>query len=369
MTESLVRGAALGLATGVTCLASCGPVYAAYLLGEKRSALGSVRIILLLNLGRFAAYAAFGAAAGLLGGAVPSEFRIPLSAAGYILFATYLILSAVRVQKSCGGCSTSRLLSFTRSAFLLGVLTGFSICPAFLIALTSAFESSGAVGGMLHFMGFYAGTTVYMLPFAFLGLLTHRAWFTKAARVLSVLVAVYFIAFGTRMLVLHFSPEPIPTGASGGSTGDEIFSAAAQETLYIVTDPRDPADHGTELAEALSELGPVMIILDVDSTRWSAGIASVPALSGVVAPWWTDDRADDRGPGWHLALSSRIKEARLRVFAVEYEPWCTDRADAIRSFLERYSFSVAPDSGFSFLMLNTLECDPAACDTCPAGLL
>lgn len=369
MTESLVRGAALGLATGVTCLASCGPVYAAYLLGEKRSALGSVRIILLLNLGRFAAYAAFGAAAGLLGGAVPSEFRIPLSAAGYILFATYLILSAVRVQKSCGGCSTSRLLSFTRSAFLLGVLTGFSICPAFLIALTSAFESSGAVGGMLHFMGFYAGTTVYMLPFAFLGLLTHRAWFTGAARVLSVIVAVYFLAFGIRMLVRHFSPEPIPAGGASAPEGEEIYSVPDQDTLYLLTDPGDSADHGVELAEALSDLGPAIAVLEIDSTGWTGSTETVPPLSGVVAPWWMDGRSQDRGAGWHLEMASWAGEARLRVFAVEYEPWCSDRAETIRSFLERYSFSVAPDSGFSFLMLNTLECDPAACDTCPAGLL
>ncbi|NLP05475.1 sulfite exporter TauE/SafE family protein [Candidatus Fermentibacteria bacterium] len=368
MIESLLRGAALGLATGTTCLASCGPVYVAYLLGEKRSALGSVRIILMLNVGRFAAYAAFGALAGLLGGAVPVVLRIPLSAAGYILFAAYLVLSSIRVQRSCGGCSTNRLLSFTRSAFLLGVLTGFSICPAFLIALTGAFDSSGPVGGMLLFMGFYAGTTVYMLPFAFLGLLTRREWFTKAARILSVMVAAYFLAFGIRMLVRHFSPEPISFGGSGTVQDDEIFSLVEQDTIYLVTDAGDPADHGIELAGFLSDLGPEVVLLEIDSTIWAGRMETVPPLSGVVAPWWIDARSQDRGAGWHLEAASRAEEARLRIFAVEYEPWCSDRAEAIKAFMERYSFSVAPDSGFSFLMLNTLECDPSACDTCPAGL-
>lgn len=358
---------ALGLATGTTCLASCGPVYAAYLLGEKRSALGSLRIILMLNVGRFAAYSAFGVLAGLLGGAVPVALRTPLSATGYILFAAYLVMSAVRIHRSCGGCSTSRFLSLTRSAFLLGVLTGFSICPAFLIALTGAFESSGPVGGMLLFIGFYAGTTVYMLPFAFLGLLTRREWFTRAARVLSVIVAVYFLASGIRMLVRHFSPEPIPAG--GGEVGEELFSVFEQDTIYLLTDPDDPADHGRELAGFLSGLGPAILLLEVEPAGWADKVETVPPLAGIIAPWWIDGRSQDRGPEWHVEMASWAGESRLRVFAVEYEPWCTDRAEAIRSFLERYSFSVAPDSGFSFLMLNSLECDPAACDTCPAGLI
>ncbi|HRY61334.1 MAG TPA: sulfite exporter TauE/SafE family protein, partial [Candidatus Fermentibacter sp.] len=73
--DPLIRGAALGLATGTACLASCGPVYGAYLLSEKRSGPESLRVLLELNLGRFLAYAAFGALFGLLGGSLPVSIR------------------------------------------------------------------------------------------------------------------------------------------------------------------------------------------------------------------------------------------------------------------------------------------------------
>jgi hypothetical protein len=79
--EGLSAGLTLGLATGTACLASCGPVYAAYLLGEKRTGLQSLIVILLLNAGRFIAYALFGALVGYLGGSIPASVRVPVACA------------------------------------------------------------------------------------------------------------------------------------------------------------------------------------------------------------------------------------------------------------------------------------------------
>ncbi|MBD3278167.1 MAG: hypothetical protein GF388_07700, partial [Candidatus Aegiribacteria sp.] len=97
MFEGFGEGLTLGLATGTACLASCGPIYAAYLMGEKREGLQSLWIVLKLNAGRFIAYAIFGALVGMLGGAIPVSVRVPLAYSGYILFAVYLFLSVVRV--------------------------------------------------------------------------------------------------------------------------------------------------------------------------------------------------------------------------------------------------------------------------------
>jgi sulfite exporter TauE/SafE len=370
MFDALVRGAALGLATGTACLVSCGPVYLSYLLGERRSGLQSLRVVLVLNLGRFIAYALFGALVGLLGGAIPPQLRTPLAAAGYILFSVFLLMSVIRVRKSCGGCGTSRLLAVTKSAFLLGVLTGFSICPAFLIALTGAFESSGALSGMMLFIGFFAGTTVYMLPFAFLGLLTRRNWFTGLARILSVAVSVYFFAFGLRMIVNWISPPPVITQSGSGDTSTGmVFAPAEADTIFVVSFRGYPGDHGVELAAHLSQaLEPVFVSIEADSAAWVGELGDVGRASPVIAPWWVDPRSGESLSGWQESFAAFADSLDLMVFAVEYEPWCTDRGDAIAGFLDRYSFRVDPDSGFTFLMLNSLECDPAACDTCPAGI-
>lgn len=370
--EPLIRGVALGLATGTACLVSCGPVYGAYLLSEKRSGFESLRVILELNLGRFISYAAFGALFGLLGGSIPLSVRAPLAATGYILFSIYLLLSVVRTRKTCGGCSTSRLTRITRSPVLLGVFTGFSVCPSFLIAVTSAFESSGPLSGALLFTGFFAGTTVYMLPFAVLGLFTRKAWFTTAARILAVIVSVYFLAVGVRMFINILSPGGEVTGdpraVPSGDISQAAYSALEEDTLYFVGFPSDSSDHAADLAAYFDSLaGPAAVFVPADSAEPAGFAARIPELSTVIVPWWTDQRSGAILYPWQVSFVETVQARRYRAFAVGYEPWCVDRAAAVMDFLDRYSFRVEPDSGFTFLMQNSTGCSPDSCATCPLG--
>lgn len=237
MFDSLGTGLTLGLATGTACLASCGPIYVSYLMGERRTGLQSLSVILKLNGGRFISYAIFGAVVGMLGGVIPVTVRIPVTYTGYILFALYLILSVVRVRKTCTGCHTGKVLKVTRNPFFLGILTGFSICPAFLIAITAAFETSGPVSGMMLFVGFFMGTTAYMLPFALFGLLTTKDWITKAARMIAVIVAIYFGAMGIRGIVTwitqpslrsQYSRNVVETSEISDADRNSIFSGKVQ---------------------------------------------------------------------------------------------------------------------------------------------
>ena len=372
MIEALIAGATLGLATGTACLASCGPVYGAYLLSEKRKGLQSLWVLLLLNAGRFFAYAAFGAIMGLFGGTLPASIRVPVAYTGYILFSVYMLLSVVRVRKTCSGCQTGKFLKITGNPFILGALTGLSICPAFLIALTSAFESSGPLSGMMYFIGFFGGTTVYMLPFAVVGLLTTKDWLTKAARVIAVVVAIYFGAIGIKGLVQWLtSPrdsiavqshdhDHSDTGESG------IYSVSDSDSLYVIQFLGDPEDHGSEFAEQMSAEGlpPVAMLLS-DSTSWESSLTHIPELSPVIISYWADPRSGIEPRPWQEEVRTALSDAGMRVFAVQYEPFCADRVVSVESFLASYSFRCDPDSGFTFLMLNTLACAPADCATCP----
>lgn len=365
MLEALIEGLGLGLATGTACLASCGPIYVTYLLGERRSGAESLRVILLLNAGRFAAYAAFGALVGSLGGFVPYSVRIPVAYSGYILFSAYMVLSVIRVHKACAGCDISRLMRITGSPLLLGILTGFSICPAFLIAITGAFHSSGALSGVMLFLGFFAGTTVYMLPFSILGLLTKKRYLTTVARVAGVVVAAYFGVAGVRGLAAFISTDGAASRVPRGE-GEAIFSIMSVDTIYVLGFEGDSADHGVDLIQDLrgAEV-PSLVPVITDSTDWRRAVRCIPQLSAVFAPQWVDPRSGLPTLPWQDSVSAALKERRFRVFALEYEPYCSETPRIIMSFLDRYSFKCDPDSGMIFYMAN--PSNPSDCATCPFG--
>ena len=368
MFSGFAEGIGLGLATGISCLASCGPIYLSYLLSEQRSGRQSLVTILMLNLGRFVSYAGFGAVMGLVGGYVPSSLRIPLAYSGYLLFSIYLVVSVLRVNKSCSGCDIPRWMKFTKSPVLLGILTGFSICPAFLIAMTSAFDSSGALNGALLFTGFFIGTTAYMLPFALFGLFSKKKWLNTVARYAAIFVAVYFAIIGIRGLASHFlSSGEVVIDQTENATGITIFNAMEEDTLYLITFPAMEDDRGSEMfADLQNAHGPVITLITADEATSLEKLQSIPELAGVIGPWWMDHRSQSELQPWQEIANTEVQARRFRLFAIEYEPYDSERAGIVYQYLTRYSFRCDPDSGFTFLLTNDTGCSTLDCSTCPA---
>ncbi len=155
----------------------------------------ALRAVIELSLGRFVSYALFGLAAGFLGkqvsSFVSSQYPAVLS---YLLIALYLIYSAVITGKAekgmCPAVSWSR---WAGTPFIAGILTGISICPSFLGALTISFMDGGPIGGMLLFIGFFFGTTVYVIPMALAARLTTKKVFRLVGIVSSLAAAFYFL--------------------------------------------------------------------------------------------------------------------------------------------------------------------------------
>ncbi len=379
MFTGLAEGTGLGLATGISCLASCGPIYLTYLLSEQRSNKQSTITILLLNVGRFVSYATFGAIMGLLGGSIPSSVRVPLAYSGYLLFSVYLVISVVRVNKTCGGCDIPKWMKFTKSPLLLGILTGFSACPAFLIAVTSAFDTSGALQGAMLFTGFFLGTTVYMLPFAIVGLFNKKQWLNTVAKYAAIFVAVYFSIVGIRGLASYYlqSDEVIidvnqTVTSDAGNQNDEsvgIYNALNQDTLYVLTFPEISADKGTDMFSDLAGAeGPVIVLVQSDSVNYEMVLSTIPNLSAVIGPWWIDYRSEAELSQWQETVNALVAYKNLRLFAVEYEPYDTERAGIIYQYLARYSFRCADDEGFTFLLTSDVGCaTDTDCNTCPVN--
>lgn len=368
MFSGFAEGIGLGLATGISCLASCGPIYLSYLLSEQRSGRQSLVTVLMLNLGRFVSYAAFGAVMGMVGGYVPSSLRIPMAYSGYLLFSVYLVISVVRVNKACGGCAIPKWMKFTKSPILLGILTGFSVCPAFLIAMTSAFDSSGALNGSLLFTGFFIGTTVYMLPFALFGLFSKKKWLNTVAKYAAIFVAVYFAIVGIRGLAAHYlSTGEAVIDPTDGTSEATVFNAIEQDTLYLVTYPAMEEDRGTEMFSDLENAeGPVITLITADESNSLEMLQSIPELAAVIGPMWMDHRSEIDLQPWQELANMEVSARRFRLFAIEYEPYDSERAGIVYQYLSRYSFRCDPDSGFTFLLTNDTGCSTLDCSTCPA---
>jgi len=199
--KTLIEGLLLGFSTGTICLFTCTPIYLPYLLTEERKLLKSLIAVGEISIGRFVSYIAFGAAAGFAGAKISAVNRELFTSIAYILLSVYLILSAVRTHQKAKHCHIPKATRFTKNAILLGILTGINFCPAFLIALSKAVNLGGVFSGMLLFLGFFFGTSVFLVPLAFVSLLSKINEMKVIARIASVIIGIWFIFVGVKGLI------------------------------------------------------------------------------------------------------------------------------------------------------------------------
>lgn len=197
----IAEGALLGLATGPLCLASCGPVYATYLMQKNRTTLQSCVTLLQISAGRFVTYLIFGCAAGALGTKIALLERDWFTAAAYVLFSVILVISAQRTKKCDEGCHVTGWTRFTEIPFILGMATGISFCPSFLLAVTKAVDHGGMFAGALLFGAFFIGTAIYFIPIVLFGIIGKSYRLRMIARISSCVVALWFISQAVILIV------------------------------------------------------------------------------------------------------------------------------------------------------------------------
>lgn len=218
MIQFLTEGFLLGLTLGTTCLVTCAPVYGSLILSKENNVSTGVKTVFLISAGRFLSYALFGLLTGYAGtliGDLPEKETV--IAVSYFLVAAYLTYSALiqnRMEKGC--CAPSRITKIAGNPFLIGVLTGISICPAFVGAIARGIETGGMTGGAMLFTGFFFGTTVYLLPLSFLSYFTKKKVFRYVGMTASILVACWFVYDGSSKIydrfnsyILNFTEVPV----------------------------------------------------------------------------------------------------------------------------------------------------------------
>lgn len=196
MVRVVVEGWLLGLSTGPYCLGACAPFMVPYLFAEGRAGWrANLRIIGEFLLGRLLAYLLFGALVGWVSAWLHPH--LSQRAAAWALGATavcmlgYALIKELPRWRPCAWLA--RRLPMTRLPIVLGFLIGINVCPPFLVAVARLLQLGQLAGGIIFFLGFFAGTTLYTLPLLSLSPLTRHARFQQIGMLAALVVSGYFL--------------------------------------------------------------------------------------------------------------------------------------------------------------------------------
>jgi sulfite exporter TauE/SafE len=276
MIKTLVEGFLLGFSTGSVCLVTCTPIYLPYLLTEDRKLSKSLSKVMEISLGRFFSYLAFGAIAGYAGSNIAAFNRQIFTSIAYILLSFYLIFSAYRTHRDHKKCYVPKALKFTKNAFILGILTGINFCPSFLIALSKAINLGGAVSGMFLFLGFFFGTTLFLIPLAFANLLTKIKGMKSIAQIASLLIAGWFIWQGIQG-IYQWNQHRSPAIDNSEQRTVELFHE--EQTIFILSEEKNKA-YFDSLRFSFHKATPdsLNIVLYADVVDWNQIMAKSKTL-------------------------------------------------------------------------------------------
>jgi sulfite exporter TauE/SafE len=206
MGEVIAQPFLAGLSTGLFCCAYCFPFVAPFLVAEERTMRQTAWVLSNFILGRLAGYTLFGLAVGFLGERFDSRWLHLISVGALILLSVFLLLYALGLVSPawplCAGTSRAR----GRTPFLMGVFMGLKVCPPLLVSAAYVFSLHDMLKGVLYFLVFFVGTTIYFIPLALLGMLSGMDEFRRVARASAVLVSVIFLVYGVYMLWRGVSP-------------------------------------------------------------------------------------------------------------------------------------------------------------------
>jgi hypothetical protein len=205
-----MRGFLLGLANGTVCIASCAPVIIPYILGEGKSVRHNAVVLGQFLAGRLLGYLCFALLAWMTGVIILQNFahqQIILGIAYIVLGGLLLIYSFVKPKKRCAVNASPSSLEVVAAKWptllpiCFGVLTGLNLCPPFLLIFTEAASAESLGRSLFFFWAFFLGTSIYFIPFTFLGFLKRFPQLRTIGRMTAILIALYYLYVGVMTIV------------------------------------------------------------------------------------------------------------------------------------------------------------------------
>lgn len=184
-----------GLSTGIYCFLFCFPFLTPLVLSEEKRKRENLFLVLKFLFGRLAGYIVFGAVFGFLGEKIESSFFDLASKISLMALSLLLIFHSLGfLKEKFKFCAHFRKAN-PSIPFLMGFLNGVNICPPFLISLNYVFILHKAVFGIFYFLTFFFATSLYFLPFFFLGFLNKMKEFQTIGRISAFLVGIIFFIY------------------------------------------------------------------------------------------------------------------------------------------------------------------------------
>ena len=198
----------LGLTSGGACLATCGPLAAAFLAAERISLKQSTALLTVFLSGRLLGYWGWAVLSWLLGMAiVQNSGGLVAFAAADLVLGSWLIYFGIsqpmgHSHVTCPGSILkgsdtplgSRQIFFRGGIW--GFLSGLQICSPFLAAVTQAARTGSLGGSLLFFFLFYLGTAIWFIPFPFIGTLGRFRQIAQVARFCALPLGAFYFYSG-----------------------------------------------------------------------------------------------------------------------------------------------------------------------------
>jgi len=195
MKDVLIQPFLLGLSVGVFCFTYCVPFVAPFLIAEKRKLKNSFSFVLKFILGRFGGYVLFGAFFGYLGERINNYTINLILIIALIFLSLILIIYAFGLIKPKFSFCGKKIIK-NKSPLIMGFLMGINICPPFLMSVSYVFTLHSTIKGIIYFIVFFLGTSLYLLPLVFLGLLSKIKEFRIIGRIAALVVGIVFLVYG-----------------------------------------------------------------------------------------------------------------------------------------------------------------------------
>lgn len=207
MTESFI----LGLATGASCLASCGNVILSIIMSENKKLLPSIGYLLSFLGGRLIAYIAFCSVSIILASNA-SGINPIVGATGQIILGIFLIIYAVKnISPFCLSHGiTKRINSICRHRMNLmvaaaGLLSSLNVCPP-IVALVGNITTSTNDAAIIisAFLAFFIGSSIFFIPLPFTSLLKDKKTIATIGRFAAIIAGTIFIVRGIALAINYY---------------------------------------------------------------------------------------------------------------------------------------------------------------------
>ncbi|OGX00590.1 MAG: hypothetical protein A3I73_02150 [Omnitrophica bacterium RIFCSPLOWO2_02_FULL_45_16] len=204
MIRIIFEGLMLGLSAGIYCVGACLVFFMPYLLIEGRQKVfENLRKILSFMLGRLISYIAFALIIGFIGASYRNIFTVRFShiclIAASLLMLIYSVTHNVKDSRFCAGLANR--FNLMRLPFFLGLFTGLNPCPPFLVGATRLWTLNDIFGGVILFIAFFLGTSVYMIPLIFVSYINKSERIKHIGVMMALLSSLWFLFMGILGLI------------------------------------------------------------------------------------------------------------------------------------------------------------------------